>query len=63
MPYQHVLVAVSVNPESHQLIDKAVSVVQPEQGKITLLTLSTDPEVYNYLSAPMLGDLRDVISR
>lgn len=61
MSYQHVLVAVSVSPESHRLIDKAVSIVRPEQGEITLLTLSTDPEIYNYLSAPMLGNLRDVM--
>lgn len=61
MSYQHVLVAVSMSPESHRLIDKAVSIVRPEQGKITLLTLSTDPEIYNYLSAPMLGNLRDVM--
>ncbi|WP_426448734.1 universal stress protein UspC [Siccibacter colletis] len=61
MSYQHVLVAVAVTPESHRLVAKAVSVVKPTGGRISLLTLAADPELYNQLAAPMLDNLRGLM--
>ncbi|WP_024559017.1 universal stress protein UspC [Franconibacter pulveris 1160] len=61
MSYAHVLVAVAVTPESHLLVEKAVSLVQPYQGRITLLTLAADPELYNQFAAPMLENLRELV--
>lgn len=61
MSYRHVLVAVAVTPESHRLIEKAVSIARPTGGRITLLTLAADPELYNQLAAPMLENLRDLM--
>lgn len=58
MEYKNVLVAVSNSADSQRLVDKAVSIVRPYNGKISLLTLTTDPEMYNNFAAPMLGDLR-----
>ncbi|EOW6514954.1 universal stress protein UspC [Cronobacter dublinensis] len=62
MSYSHVLVAVAVTPESHRLIARAVSIVKPVNGKITLITIATDPELFNQMSAPMLENLRDVMN-
>ena len=61
MSYRHVLVAVAITPESHRLVQKAVSIVKPVNGKITLVTLASDPELYNQLAAPMLENLRDLM--
>ncbi|EKP4475599.1 universal stress protein UspC [Cronobacter dublinensis] len=61
MSYSHALVAVAVTPESHRLIARAVSIVKPVNGKITLITIATDPELFNQMSAPMLENLRDVM--
>ncbi|AIR62775.1 universal stress protein UspC [Cedecea neteri] len=61
MSYRHVLVAVAITPESHRLVQKAVSIVKPVNGKITLVTLASDPELYNQLAAPMLESLRDLM--
>ena len=61
MSYKHVLVAVAVTPESHQLIQKAVSIVKPVDGRITLITLASDPEIYNQLAAPMMENLRELM--
>ena len=61
MSYTHVLVAVAVTPESHQLIRKAVSIVKPVDGRITLITLASDPEIYNQLAAPMMENLRELM--
>ncbi|ELQ6170609.1 universal stress protein UspC [Cronobacter dublinensis] len=61
MSYSHVLVAVAVTPESHRLIARAVSIVKPVNDKITLITIATDPELFNQMSAPMLENLRDVM--
>ncbi|EOI3551750.1 universal stress protein UspC [Cronobacter turicensis] len=61
MSYSHVLVAVAVTPESHRLIRRAVSLVKPVNGSITLITIATDPELFNQMSAPMLENLRDVM--
>ncbi len=63
MSYSHILVSVSVSPESHQLVAKAVAIARPTQARITLVTLSADPEMYNQLAAPMLEDIRDVIQK
>ncbi|EJQ2005736.1 universal stress protein UspC [Cronobacter sakazakii] len=61
MSYSHVLVAVAVTPESYRLITRAVSIVKPVNGKISLITIATDPELFNQMSAPMLENLRDIM--
>lgn len=43
MSWSHVLVAVAPEPESRVLIEKAVSIVRPVEGRIRLLTLAPDP--------------------
>ena len=47
MPYSHLLVAVAPTPESRVLIQKAVSIARPVNAKVSLITLATDPELYN----------------
>ncbi|AJJ63832.1 universal stress protein UspC [Yersinia aldovae] len=61
MGYRNVLVAVALSPDSQKLVNKAVSIVQPYNGVISLITLTTEPEMYNSYAAPMLGDLRAVM--
>ncbi len=61
MAYRHVLVAVAMAPESHLLVKKAVSVVRPNAGKISLITLASDPELYNSFAAPMLDNMRELM--
>ncbi|VDR26340.1 Universal stress protein A [Raoultella terrigena] len=61
MPYSHLLVAVAPTPESRTLINKAVSIARPLDAKISLITLATDPEMYNQFAAPMLENLRDLM--
>ena len=61
MSYSNILVAVAVTPESQQLLAKAVSIARPVKGHISLITLASDPEMYNQLAAPMLEDLRSVM--
>ncbi|WP_312981458.1 universal stress protein UspC [Atlantibacter sp.] len=61
MSYKHLLVAVAPTPESHHLVAKAVSIVRPVEGSITLITLASDPELYNQLAAPMMENLRELM--
>jgi universal stress protein C len=61
MSYSHILVAVAVSPESHRLVAKAVSIVKPVNGRITLITLASDPEIYNQFAAPMMENLRELM--
>ncbi|MGK9175490.1 universal stress protein UspC [Yokenella regensburgei] len=61
MSYSHLLVAVSVSPESHRLVAKAVSIARPFQARLSLITLMADPEMYNHLVAPMMENVRDVL--
>ncbi len=61
MSYSHLLVAVAIHPESHLLLKKAVSIAQPYEARISLLTLANDPEIYNQFAAPMLENLRDLM--
>lgn len=61
MSYTHILVAVAVTPESHRLLAKAVSIARPVQAKVSLITLASDPELYNQFAAPMMEDLRAVM--
>lgn len=61
MSYTNILVAVAVSPESQQLLAKAVSIARPVNGRISLITLASDPEMFNQLAAPMLEDLRSVM--
>lgn len=58
MPYHHVLVAVAVAADSHLLVEKAVSIVRPYHGQVTLVSMIANPEIYNSFAGPMLGDLR-----
>ena len=61
MSYTHILVAVAATPESQQLLAKAVSIARPVNARISLITLVSDPELYNQFAAPMLEDLREVM--
>lgn len=61
MNYQHILVAVAISPESQLLVEKAVSIAQPVNGKISLITLASDPELYNQFAAPMMENLRELM--
>jgi len=61
MSYSHLLVAVAVNPESYLLLKKAVSIARPSHSRISLLTLASDPEMYNQFAAPMMENLRDLM--
>lgn len=61
MSYSHLLVAVAPTPESRVLINKAVSIARPLDAKVSLITLATDPELYNQFAAPMLENLRDLM--
>lgn len=61
MSYTDILVAVAISPESQQLLAKAVSIARPVNGRISLITLACDPEMYNQFAAPMLEDLRTVM--
>ncbi|HEX4500760.1 MAG TPA: universal stress protein UspC [Scandinavium sp.] len=61
MTYSHLLVAVAPTPESHKLIAKAVSIARPVNARISLITSSTDPEMYNQFAAPMLENLRELM--
>ena len=61
MRYQHLLVAIAATPESHRLMAKAVSIARPLNARISLITLATDPEMYNHFAAPMMENLREVV--
>lgn len=61
MSYQHILVAVAISPESQILVEKAVSIARPVKGKISLITLASDPELYNQFAAPMMENLRELM--
>ncbi|SUW63359.1 Universal stress protein A [Buttiauxella agrestis] len=61
MSYQHILVAVAVSPESQLLVEKAVSIARPANAKITLISLASDPELYNQFAAPMMENLRELM--
>ena len=61
MPYSHLLVAVAPTPESRVLIQKAVSIARPVNAKVSLITLATDPELYNQFAAPMMENLREIM--
>jgi len=61
MNYRHILVPVAVSPESHKLVAKAVSIVKPVNGEITLITSVPDPEMYNQLAGLMMENIRDVM--
>lgn len=61
MSYSHLLVAVAPTPESHALLKKAVAIARPANARISLMTLSTDPEMYNQLAAPMMENLRELM--
>lgn len=61
MSYSHLLVAVAPTPEGHALLGKAVSIARPANARISLITLATDPEMYNQLAAPMLENLRELM--
>lgn len=61
MGYRNVLVSVAVAPDSHRLVEKAVSIVRPYGGKITLVTLSTETDLCNSFAGPMLTDLRALL--
>ena len=61
MPYSHLLVAVAPTPESRMLVNKAVSIARPSNAQVSLITLATDPEMYNQFAAPMMENLREIM--
>ncbi len=61
MRYQHVLVSVALTPESHRLVERAVAIVRPTGGRITLFTVVGEPELYNHMAGPMLESLRELM--
>ncbi|WP_342324854.1 universal stress protein UspC [Kosakonia sp. BYX6] len=61
MNYAHLLVAVAVTPESQQLLAKAIDIARPFNARISLITLASDPELYNHLAAPMMENVREVL--
>ena len=61
MSYSHLLVAVAPTPESHELLRKAVAIARPENARVSMITLATDPEMYNQLAAPMMESLRELM--
>ena len=61
MSWSHLLVAVAPSPESHLLIDKAVSLAKPLNARISLITFTPDPEMYNQFAAPMLENMRELV--
>ncbi|MCR1576795.1 MAG: universal stress protein UspC [Klebsiella aerogenes] len=61
MPYSHLLVAVAPTPESRMLVNKAVSIARPSNAQVSLITLATDPEIYNQFAAPMMENLREIM--
>lgn len=60
MAYAHLLVAVAMTP-SHQLLAKAIDIARPSRARITLITLASDPELYNQLAAPMMESVRTLV--
>lgn len=61
MAYTHLLVAVAMTPESRQLLAKAIDIARPSHARITLITLTADPELYNQLAAPMMESVRTLL--
>lgn len=55
MGYRNVLVTVAVAADSHRLVEKAVSIVRPWDGKITLVSIVANNEIF---PVTMLSDLR-----
>ncbi|XTZ39968.1 universal stress protein UspC [Salmonella enterica] len=61
MAWAHLLVAVTVTPESERLLKKAVDIARPFNARITLLTLTAEPEMYNQFAAPMMENVREML--
>lgn len=61
MGYAHLLVAVSPTPESHELVARAVSIARPFEARLSLITLTSDPEMYNQFAAPMMENVREIL--
>lgn len=61
MSWSHVLVAVAMTPESHVLVRKAVELARPINARLSLITFTSEPEMFNQFAAPMLENLREVV--
>ncbi|ROP62511.1 universal stress protein C [Enterobacter sp. BIGb0383] len=61
MSWSHLLVAVAPSPESHLLVSKAVALARPSNARVSLMTFTRDPEMYNQFAAPMLENMRELI--
>lgn len=61
MSYRRVLVAVAQAPDSIKLVEKAIAIVRPYQGEITLLTLCNEADLCSSFAGSMLGSLRELI--
>ncbi len=63
MSYKHILNAVDLSPESHVLVDKAVSMARPYNAKISLIHVDVNySDLYTGLIDVNLGDMQKRIS-
>lgn len=63
MAYQHILIAVDLSPESKLLVDKAVSMARPYNGKVSLIHVDVNySDLYTGLIDVNLGDMQKRIS-
>ena len=63
MAYQHILIAVDLSPESKLLVDKAISMARPYNGKVSLIHVDVNySDLYTGLIDVNLGDMQKRIS-
>lgn len=63
MSYNHILVAVDLSPESQLLVDKAVALAKPHNGKVSLIHVDVNySDLYTGLIDVNLGDMQKRIS-
>ncbi|MBI6547789.1 universal stress protein UspA [Xenorhabdus lircayensis] len=63
MAYKHILVAVDLSPESQVLVEKAVSMAQPYNAKVSLIHVDVNySDLYTGLIDVNLGDMQERIA-
>ncbi|WP_045048721.1 universal stress protein UspA [Rouxiella chamberiensis] len=63
MAYKHILIAVDLSPESKLLVEKAVSLAQPYNAKVSLIHVDVNySDLYTGLIDVNLGDMQKRIS-
>ncbi len=64
MSYHHVLVAVDLSPESHALLQKAVTLAKPYNAKVSIIHVDVNySDLYTGLIDVNLGDMQKRISQ